>query len=184
MSVPLARRLPFIAAGLAVIGLDRITKSLVETRLAPLGSIPVLPGFFDLTYVRNPGGVFGLFKNLDSGIRGILFTVIPAAAILLIAIYAMRTPAHRGLTQSALALILGGAVGNLVDRFKYGHVIDFLDFYWRDYHWPAFNVADSAICVGVGLLIVETLFGKEEPAPQTGTAEASAPIEPSRENAP
>ena len=164
MSGYLAQRLSYLAAGLAVVGVDRITKSLVDSRLAPLGSIQVIPGLFDLTYVRNPGGVFGLLRNLDGGIRSLLFTAVPAAAVLLIAAYAIRIPVGRRLTLSALSLILGGAVGNLFDRFRYGHVIDFLDFYWREYHWPAFTVADSAICVGVALLIGETLFCRESPS--------------------
>ncbi|HEY3176061.1 MAG TPA: signal peptidase II [Candidatus Polarisedimenticolia bacterium] len=183
MSHRAARYLPYIAAGLAVVGLDRITKSLVLTSLVPAGSVPVIPGLFDLTFVRNPGGVFGLFRSLDAGWRGLLFTVMPAAAILLIGLYAARVPAHRKVTLLALSLILGGALGNLLDRFKYGHVIDFLDFYWREHHWPAFNVADSAICVGVGLLIGESLFGTESPAPEGG-AEPPSPVEPSRESAP
>ena len=114
--------------------------------------------------MRKPGGVFGIFKNLDDGVRGLLFTVVPVTAITLIAVYAMRIPARRRLTQLSLSLIMGGALGNLIDRFLYGYVIDFLDFYWRGHHWPAFNVADSAICVGVAVLMLETVFvGEREP---------------------
>lgn len=150
-------RLPYILISLLVIALDRASKAAVLAWLAPRGSIPVISGLFDLTYVRNPGGVFGMFKDLDEGIRGALFTVVPLAAIILIAAYARRIPpAHRA-ALLALSLILGGAVGNLVDRLRFGYVIDFLDFFWRDHHWPAFNAADSAICIGVGLLMLETV---------------------------
>lgn len=150
-----------LAAVIAVVALDRGTKAIVDTRMAVYESIIVIPGFFDLTYVRNPGGVFGLFRNLDTSVRGLLFTVVPVAAIVLIAVYALRLPANRLWTQSSLTLILGGALGNLYDRFRFGYVIDFLDFYWRSHHWPAFNVADSAICVGVAILIGETLLGSD-----------------------
>ena len=165
----LTQRLPYFFMATVVIALDRGTKAMVETSLSPWGSVSIIPGFFDLTYVRNPGGVFGIFKGLDAEWRGILFTVVPVAAILMIGAYAWKIPAGRRLTQGSLALILGGAVGNLIDRFRYGHVIDFLDFYWRDYHWPAFNVADSAICVGVAVLMFETLFTGEGVAPVEAT---------------
>ena len=154
-------RLPYVLAALSVIALDRITKIAVVRLVEPRGSIAVIPGFFDLTYVRNPGGVFGILKNLDNGVRGLLFTIVPVIAIALIIAYARRIPADHRLTQTALAAILGGAAGNLMDRFRFGYVIDFLDVYWRSYHWPAFNVADSAICIGVGLLMAETLLSPE-----------------------
>ena len=161
MNESLTRRLPYLFTALLVIAVDRATKTMVESSLSPWRSVSIVPGLFDLTYVRNPGGVFGIFKNLDDGVRGILFTVVPVTAIVLIGAYAWRIPAARRVTQTSLALILGGALGNLIDRFRYGHVIDFLDFYWGTHHWPAFNVADSAICVGVAVLMLETLFTGE-----------------------
>ena len=150
-----------LAAVILVLAADRATKVMVDTRMAVHESVTVIPGFFDLTYVRNPGGVFGLFRNLDISIRGLLFTIVPITAIVLIAVYALRLPIDRRLTQTSLTLILGGALGNLYDRFQYGYVIDFFDFYWRTHHWPAFNIADSAICVGVAFLIGETLTGAD-----------------------
>ena len=161
MSALVTARAVQLASAIAVIALDRVTKSMVDTRMAIYESITVVPGLFDLTYVRNPGGVFGLFRNLDTGIRGLLFTVVPVTAILLIVVYALKLPAGRTLTQSSLTLILGGAVGNLYDRLRFGYVIDFLDFYWQNHHWPAFNIADSAICVGVAILIGETMLGAD-----------------------
>ena len=151
-------RLPSIAVVVAVLGLDRITKAVVEAHMASHTSIPVISGLFDLTYVKNPGGVFGLFRDLSPGIRGVLFTVFPVIAVFLIVLYAKSLPATHRIAQMGLALIFGGAIGNLIDRFKHGYVVDFLDVHWRGHHWPAFNVADSAICIGVGLLVYETFF--------------------------
>ncbi len=174
------RRLAYLAITLAVVASDRFTKILAESHLDPYRSVTVIPDLFDLTLVRNPGGVFGILKNLDPGFRSILFTLIPLVAILLIAWYAMRVAAEHIGTHVSLALILGGAIGNLIDRLKTGHVTDFLDFYWRGYHWPAFNLADSAICVGVGLLLVESLFSADDAVLHDETR----PAEPSRSDTP
>jgi len=174
------RRLVYLAITLAVVAADRITKMVVEARLDPYRSINVIPGLFDLTLVRNPGGVFGIFKELDPAFRAALFTLVPVIAILLIAFYATRVPASHRSTQISLALILGGAVGNLIDRLRSGYVTDFLDIYWRDHHWPAFNIADSAICTGVALLLIETMFLPGGAAGQEDTR----PVEPSRSDTP
>lgn len=186
MSV-LAGRLPYLLVALGVLMLDRVTKAAVQAGMDPYRSIPLVPGFFDLTFVQNPGGVFGVFKGIDSGWRSILFTVVPVAAILLITAYARHVPVTHRLTQSSLAMILGGAAGNLVDRLRFGYVVDFLDFHWRGWHWPAFNVADAAICVGVGLLMLETLRSPSEAATHGapgGPASGPSPIEPARRDAP
>ena len=151
-----------LAVASFVVALDRVTKAMVEAWLDAYRSVTLIPGLLDLTYVQNPGGVFGVFKGLDPTWRSVLFTVVPVAAIVLISIYAWRVPATQTMTHVALALILGGAVGNLVDRMQLGYVIDFVDAHWRGWHWPAFNVADSAICIGVGLLLLESL---RAPAP-------------------
>jgi len=174
------RRLGYLAITLAVVGLDRVTKTLAESNLDPYRSVTVVPGLFDLTLVKNPGGVFGILKNLDPGFRSALFTMVPLVAILLIGWYAVKVAAAHTATHVSLALILGGAIGNLIDRLMAGHVTDFLDFYWRGYHWPAFNLADSAICIGVGLLLVESLFSPGDAAPRD---EARA-AEPSRSDTP
>ena len=147
-----------------VIIADRLTKMAAVAWLDPVGSVSVIPGFFDLTLVRNPGGVFGLMRDLSEGVRSAIFTFVPAAVIVAIAVYAWRLPQSQRLTRTALALVLGGATGNLIDRIRLGHVIDFLDVYWRDHHWPAFNIADSAICIGVGLMLFEGLFMKSPEA--------------------
>lgn len=170
-------RLPYVVLALAIVALDRVTKAAILAAMHPYHSVPIVPGFFDLTFVQNPGGVFGVFKSLDEPLRGLLFTIVPVGAIILIAAYARKVDPSRRLTHASLALILGGAVGNLIDRFRYGYVVDFLDLHVSGWHWPAFNVADSAICVGVALLMIETLFVPETPRARQG-APAAGPAEP------
>ncbi|MFQ5700417.1 MAG: signal peptidase II [Acidobacteriota bacterium] len=157
----LSQRSCYLTVTLGVILADRSSKAAVQAHLDPYRPLSLIPGFFDFTYVENPGGVFGLFRDLSAGVRGVLFTLIPVAAILLIALYARRVPPTHRLTQTSLALILGGALGNLVDRLRLGYVVDFLDFHWRGYHWPAFNLADSAICTGVAMLMLESFLTRE-----------------------
>jgi len=148
----------------SVVLADRFTKMAAEAWLDPIRPLPVIPGLFDLTLVRNPGGVFGIMRDLSPGIRSALFTIVPALVIVAIAVYLWRLPGDQRLVRAALALVLGGAAGNLIDRIRLGHVVDFLDVYWRDHHWPAFNIADSAICVGVGLMLFEGIFARPEKA--------------------
>lgn len=158
-----------IAAGAGIGGLvlilDQATKQAALSRLDPYASTTIIEGLFDLTLVKNPGGVFGLFRDLDPGLRAALFTAVPLLAIGLILVYAWKSAPFGALSRLALPLILGGAVGNLIDRLRFGYVVDFLDVHWRGYHWPAFNVADSAICVGIGMLLIESLRPEPAPAP-------------------
>jgi signal peptidase II len=184
----LGGRLPWLLLAAGVLALDLVTKAIVLSNMEPYRSIPVIPGLFDLTFVQNPGGVFGVFKGMDSTWRSVLFTVVPVAAILLITAYARHVPPDHRITQSSLAMILGGAVGNLIDRVRLGYVVDFVDVHWRGWHWPAFNVADAAICVGVGLLMLETLRSPS-PAPARdaggpGPSPGAPPIEPARRDMP
>jgi len=142
---------------LVVAGLDQISKAIVLRHVAPHTSIPVLPGFFSLTLVTNRGALFGFLHDLPDPYRAVLFTVVPALAVMLVILFQYRTALSERATQIGLALILGGAVGNLADRIRIGHVIDFLDVFVGTHHWPAFNVADSSICIGVGLLLIDLL---------------------------
>ncbi|MFQ5767951.1 MAG: signal peptidase II [Acidobacteriota bacterium] len=151
----LSGRMLFFWLAVAVLFLDQITKSIMTAWLAPRRSLVVLPGLFDLSYVRNPGAVFGLFRSLADPWRSALLTLVPMAAIFFVFRLASLIPRSRLRPLSALGLILGGAVGNLVDRIRLGSVIDFLDVYLGRHHWPAFNVADACICTGVGLLLLE-----------------------------
>lgn len=133
--------------------LDQATKLYVDANFRLHESLPVIDGIFHLTYVRNKGAAFGIFA--DSAVRIPFFITVSIVAMLAILWYLRRLRDDQRLAYLALTLIFSGAVGNLIDRIRYGEVIDFLDVFWRSYHWPAFNVADSAITVGVTLLFIE-----------------------------
>lgn len=145
------------AAALAVLLLDQVTKYWALQRLLPGISRPVLDSLFSLTLVMNPGLAFGMLGGMPAGWRWVV-ALLSIGALGILAMVGLRMlPAGGWLTPVALGMIFGGAVGNLIDRGRFGAVIDFLDFYWRGYHWPAFNVADSAITVGVALLAFQML---------------------------
>lgn len=144
----------------AVFALDRFTKILVENRLLLHESKTVIPGFLDLTHTRNTGVAFGFFANSNSVWVPYLLTLTSALALVVILIYSLRHPVTNTRLQLGLMLVLGGAAGNLYDRATYGYVIDFIDVFYRTYHWPTFNVADSAISIGIGLLLLEVLVQK------------------------
>jgi signal peptidase II len=131
-----------------------VTKITISKWLSFGESYPIT-SFFNLVLAHNKGAAFSFLAN-ENGWQRYFFTVIGVVAAIYI-IYLLRRHAGQRLFSTALALILGGAIGNVLDRVMYGYVIDFLDVYWRNAHWPAFNVADSAICVGVVLFIVDEL---------------------------
>jgi signal peptidase II len=131
---------------------DQLTKALVVARFSDDSMVPIIPGFFRLVRVENRGIAFGLFSDSSSPVIGMIFAFISAAAIIFVGALLWQTHAAK-LTGVGLALILGGAAGNLIDRLARGVVVDFLDFYVASYHWPAFNVADSAICIGAAALL-------------------------------
>jgi len=148
----------FIAA--LVLLLDRITKWAVAANIAPHVSVSVIPGFFSLTHVENTGAAFGLFA--ESPVQWKVAALVSFSILALIVVSALLWKNGHSLTTTSigLSLILGGAMGNLWDRMVSGHVVDFLDFYMGNYHWPAFNVADSAIVIGAILLVSEIVFAK------------------------
>ena len=150
-------RLPYILLVAATLAFDRWTKALIQKRFGLNESIPVIDGFFNITYVRNTGVAFGIFDPLSLPAKSVLLSVFTAFAAVVVIVYSVRSSVRNRLLQIALALILGGALGNLYDRIAYGYVVDFLEFYARSYHWPSFNVADSAISIGVALLALEIL---------------------------
>ncbi len=160
MSYPHAmRRYHFLIAFLVVL-LDRLSKLAIEKNLSLHDSISLIPGFFRLTHIENRGAAFGLFADSPSEwkIAGlVLFSLI---ALVIVATLLWKNSHSLTITGVGLSLILGGAIGNLWDRLVSGHVVDFLLFYVGQYQWPAFNVADSAIVVGAGLLVFEILFVK------------------------
>ena len=153
----------FFIIAVTVTLLDQITKLVVQQMLQLGQIIPVISSFFNFTYVLNPGAAFGFLANAPAAVRSPFFTAISILAALFIVYYRFRHPRMGLLPSLGLAFILGGAVGNLLDRLRLGMVVDFLDFYYGGYHWPAFNLADSAITVGVALMIVEIFAdrGKE-----------------------
>ena len=136
--------------------LDQWTKGIIVDRFQLGESIPVLSSFFNITYVRNTGAAFGFMASADPSLRVPFFLIVPTIALFVIGYLFKKLPADDIKTAMALSLVMGGAVGNLIDRMKYGYVVDFLDFHWNfQAHFPAFNIADSAICIGVGLLMLD-----------------------------
>jgi len=171
----MAGRRPYVLLVLAVVVLDQVTKVLVDRFLELHESRPVMDGLIHLTYVRNRGAAFGILSEAGLPYQSGLFALVSLAALLAIGLYAWRIPASSRLPQGALALIMGGALGNLVDRTRLGYVIDFVDVFWGPHHWPAFNVADSCISVGVALLILDIVRAPgADRAEGAGMAEASA----------
>jgi signal peptidase II len=140
-----------------IVALDQATKAMVRATFELHEGVTVVPGFFDLTRVHNTGAAFGLLNAADFPFKSVVLTLVATAALAGVALYAAMLPATERLARFGLACILGGAAGNLIDRITRGHVVDFFDFYWRDWHFWAFNVADAAITVGVGLMILDLL---------------------------
>jgi signal peptidase II len=140
--------------------LDQISKTLVALNLKLYESRVVIPGFFNLTHVKNKGAIFGFFSHMDSFWVYALLTVASLAAFVLVAYYFIKTPSSEAFLKFSLSLILAGALGNLIDRIFRGSVIDFLDFYVKEWHWPVYNVADSCVTVGAVLLIYIFFFKK------------------------
>jgi signal peptidase II len=163
------KRIHYLILTAVVIGLDIWTKWLVLQRIALHDAIPVIPGFFNLVHVRNTGAAFGIGANASSKIVPLLLNFGAIAVFCMVVVYALRTAVTDKVLQTGLHLILGGAVGNLIDRFRFGYVVDFLDVYVGRHHWPAFNVADSAICIGIALLFLDM---RKKPGEETAAASA------------
>jgi len=145
---------------LAVLVLDQATKLLALAQLSPGLPLPLLRGFLALTLVTNPGLAFGIFAATPPEWRW-LVALLSLAALSVLAVLSTRLLPAGGMPAAlSLGLIFGGAVGNLIDRGRFGAVVDFIDFHWRGYHWPAFNVADSAITIGAGLLALRLLLSR------------------------
>ena len=155
--------------------LDQLTKRWIVTSLYYGETVTVIPGFFDLTHVRNPGGAFSLLAGGVSEWRLPFFLAAGAVATGLLLVFYRRLPSHAKLSAAALGTILGGALGNLTDRIVYGEVIDWLDLHLGAYTWPTFNVADSCIVVGVCILVLEVFLYGEESLEDSRVAEGSSP---------
>ena len=157
------RYLLLVGVSLVLIALDQITKMFVVYNMHLHESIAIIKGFFNLTYIRNPGAAFGIFATANSAFRLIFFVGTSILALGLLGTIFYRLHPDDVWGQLTVSSIFGGAIGNLIDRLRYGEVIDFLDFHISGYHWPAFNVADSAISIGVvSLLIIFSLDKKKE----------------------
>lgn len=140
-----------------VVLLDQATKAVVRAEMALGDSVTAIPGFFSLTRVHNTGAAFGMLNEADFALKTVLLSLVAAAALAGLASYAAAMPPAHWLARLGLAGIIGGAAGNLIDRVALGFVVDFFDFYWRGWHFWAFNIADAAITVGVALMILDML---------------------------
>ena len=158
-----AGKLRYLFVSLAVISLDQWTKWLVEIHLPQHTAQQILPGFLNLTHVRNTGVAFGLFASHGMNGGSWLLTLLGLAALAAVGIYFWFASVHDRLLLVSLALVVGGAVGNLIDRMSSGAVTDFIDVYVGTWHWPSFNVADSAISVGIVLMAIDS-FRPKKPA--------------------
>ena len=161
--MPLRYRLLTLVS-VVVLALDQATKLYVDSHMRIHESVTVIANFFHFTYVRNKGAAFGIFAN--SAVRIPFFITVSLAAAIGILWYLRRLKDEQRLVNFSLSLIFAGAVGNLIDRVRLGEVIDFIDVHWYQHHWPAFNVADSAITVGVCLLLLD--LWREERAKKSG----------------
>jgi signal peptidase II len=152
----------FIVCAAAVIAIDQLTKAVITEKLFMYGTHKVIDGFFNLVYVMNPGAAFGFLSRTPELFRYSFFIGITVLAMLLIIYYLVKSENEKAIITLSLALIFGGAVGNLIDRIRFGAVVDFLDFYIGNWHWPAFNAADSAITVGAALMLWEMIIARHK----------------------
>lgn len=161
----LVSRVLVVAVLIAV--LDQVSKNYIESSIRVGQIVPVIDDFFNLTLLYNRGAAFGLFSSLPDPIRGIVLSVTSTIALIFVAVLLIKDFRHNQFAHSALGLIVGGGLGNGFDRVRYGGVVDFLDFYLGTYHWPAFNVADSAIFLGVVMLLLLGSKPKSSEAPRS-----------------
>lgn len=148
-------RAPYVLIVAAVVVLDQLTKRLVQRSIGLHESRPVIDGLLSLTHGRNPGIAFGVLSEGRLPFQTATLTVLGLVAVVALTAYALRQPPAQRLGLAALSLVIGGAVGNLIDRIRFGSVVDFIHVYWGRHAWPDFNVADSAISVGIALLVLE-----------------------------
>jgi signal peptidase II len=162
----LKRSLPLFAILAGVVALDQATKWWIRRSMELHEFRPLIEGLLSLSHIRNRGAAFGILQDADLPHQSAIFSAVSLLALGAIAFYAVRLPAEAKLPRLALSLVLGGAVGNLIDRVRFGYVVDFIHVYWKHHQWPDFNAADSAITVGVTLLLLDMLRAPEGgPAP-------------------
>ncbi|MDY0359818.1 MAG: signal peptidase II [Desulforegulaceae bacterium] len=153
-------KLKFVLIVLFGVFLDQATKFLVVQYIPLFGSIEIIPAFFDLTHLRNPGGAFGFFAGKSQNIRVFVFIFMAFLALFLILWFYRTTDENLKWLRASYAMIFAGAAGNLIDRIRFGFVVDFLDVYIKNMHWPAFNVADSFITIGMSIIVYHVVFNK------------------------
>jgi signal peptidase II len=152
-------KIKYYSAALIVLFLDYVTKRWALAALAPAHAIDIIPGYLSLSYVQNTGVAFGLFDATESVWKPYVLAALAILAVIGIIIYSRQMPSERKLLHLALAITTGGIFGNLLDRVFRGYVIDFVEFHIRDiFYWPNFNVADSAISIGIALLLIDTVI--------------------------
>lgn len=165
------RVIKIVVSIVLIIVADQITKWVIRSNFSVGESIAVIDGLFSITYVRNPGAAFGFMASAESLTRQILFLAIPVIACIWLVFLIYGTFKKNLILGSSYSLILAGAIGNLIDRFSFGYVVDFLDFYLGASHFPAFNIADSSITIGAGLLILDFVLqfkNKQENVEENG----------------
>ena len=176
MNPPAGRKYVLFGVFFALsLGLDQWTKALARTHLRPLGPFNakvVIDGFFSLRYSENPGVAFGMLQSMPGG--KFVLTALAVAAIVLVLMYLRRTDPDAGRLHVALGLVGGGALGNVIDRISYGRVTDFIVWHVKTHEWPTFNVADAALCVGVGLMMVDMIVSR--PSASSPSASTSSSV--------
>ncbi|MCI0602036.1 signal peptidase II [bacterium] len=159
-------RVNYLLASIIVFLLDQTTKKIVTQGMMQHESITVIPDFLNITYIHNRGAVFGLGSSVTSPYLSWGLSILSVVSLAVILVYFLRLNVRNPRMFFGLALVLGGALGNLYDRLLYGYVIDFIDLHWFEHHWPFFNIADMSICIGVGLLLISmSTKAEESPAP-------------------
>ncbi len=156
-AAPLPRRRLEIWLPIAIVVIDQLTKAMVRATLPLHESATIIPGLVDFTHVRNTGAAFGILNAVDFPFKTAVIALVATAALVGVGMYAASLAHHQIIARVGLALIIGGAAGNLLDRVIVGSVVDFVDVYWRGWHFWAFNVADSAISIGVAVMILDML---------------------------
>jgi signal peptidase II len=158
-----------------IVAVDQLSKAMIRANVPLHASVTIIPGFLEFTHVRNTGAAFGILNYADFPFKTVVIAVIAAAALIGVGMYAASLAHHQLIARIGLALIIGGAAGNLLDRVIAGSVVDFVDVYWRSYHFWAFNVADSAITVGVAIMIFDMLDVRDRSSSRMKASDASNP---------
>lgn len=163
----------FLRLPLLIVLVDQLTKWLVIQRLPLYEDLPLISGLLSLQHVRNSGAVFGFLSGAVIPGKPYVFALLSGAALTALAYYARTIPREERLPRFALSLVIGGAIGNLIDRVRFGYVVDFVKMYWGNHIWPNYNVADSAISIGLVLLIVDSFRPRDREAAATPTVPSS-----------